>query len=107
MERSPSERDPFDRLAEEFALRVRRGERPPLAEYIDRHPELADAALLDEVAWHRVAGPAPRDSAEEILPLILAAMEILPPADLLQDPGRRPLPARPPSRRYRLLRTQP
>ena len=36
MENSASERDPFDRLAEEFALRVRRGERPPLAEYIDK-----------------------------------------------------------------------
>jgi hypothetical protein len=42
MENSASERDPFGRLAEEFALRVRRGERPPRAEYIDKHPELAD-----------------------------------------------------------------
>src|SRR5436853_2707462 len=28
-------------LAEEFLLRYRKGERPPLKEYIDRHPELA------------------------------------------------------------------
>ena len=30
------------RLADEFAARYRAGERPPLQEYFDRHPELAD-----------------------------------------------------------------
>jgi WD40 repeat protein/serine/threonine protein kinase len=30
------------RLADEFAARYRRGERPALQEYIDRHPDLAD-----------------------------------------------------------------
>ncbi len=42
MDSSTSDRNPFDRLAEEFALRVRRGERPPLSEYTARYPELAD-----------------------------------------------------------------
>ena len=32
----------FDELAEEFAERFRRGERPSLQEYVDRYPELAD-----------------------------------------------------------------
>jgi serine/threonine protein kinase/WD40 repeat protein len=32
----------LDRLAEEFAERLRRGERPSLKEYLDRHPDLAD-----------------------------------------------------------------
>ena len=32
----------FDELAEEFAERYRRGERPSLQEYVDRCPELAD-----------------------------------------------------------------
>ena len=32
----------LDRLAEEFAERFRRGERPALSEYTDRYPELAD-----------------------------------------------------------------
>jgi len=32
----------LNRLADEFAKRYRRGERPSLQEYIDRHPELAD-----------------------------------------------------------------
>ena len=32
----------FEALAEEFAARFRRGERPSLQEYIDRCPELTD-----------------------------------------------------------------
>jgi eukaryotic-like serine/threonine-protein kinase len=32
----------LDQLAEEFAERFRRGERPSLQEYTDRYPELAD-----------------------------------------------------------------
>jgi eukaryotic-like serine/threonine-protein kinase len=32
----------LNQLAEEFAARYRRGERPSLKEYQDRHPELAD-----------------------------------------------------------------
>ena len=38
----PGQYDLFDRLAEEFAARYRRGERPSLKEYTDRYPELAD-----------------------------------------------------------------
>ena len=37
-----SGRDPVEKLAEEFAERYRRGERPSLAEYIDKYPELAE-----------------------------------------------------------------
>ena len=38
-----SERDDLlDRLVEEFAARLRRGERPALKEYADRYPDLAD-----------------------------------------------------------------
>ena len=39
---SSDQYDLLDRLAEEFAARYRRGERPALQEYVDRHPELAD-----------------------------------------------------------------
>jgi serine/threonine protein kinase/outer membrane murein-binding lipoprotein Lpp len=43
MSNSESEHyDLLDRLAEEFAERFRRGERPALKEYTDRYPELAD-----------------------------------------------------------------
>ena len=34
----------FDELAEEFAERYRRGERPSLQEYVDRCPEMTTAA---------------------------------------------------------------
>jgi WD40 repeat protein/serine/threonine protein kinase len=34
--------DPVGQLAEEFMARYRRGERPPLSEYTERHPELAE-----------------------------------------------------------------
>ncbi|MCA9110463.1 MAG: serine/threonine protein kinase, partial [Planctomycetaceae bacterium] len=37
------ERNPVEFLADEFLERYRRGERPSLSEYTDRHPELADA----------------------------------------------------------------
>ena len=43
MSASDSDRyDLLDRLAEEFAGCYRRGERPALQQYVDRHPELAD-----------------------------------------------------------------
>jgi serine/threonine protein kinase/Flp pilus assembly protein TadD len=37
-----SGREPLERLVEEFAARRRRGERPSLSEYTQKHPELAD-----------------------------------------------------------------
>src|SRR5262249_51221723 len=37
-----SGRDPVEKLAEEFAERYRRGERPSLADYTQKYPELAD-----------------------------------------------------------------
>jgi serine/threonine protein kinase len=42
MSESTSGPDLFNRLADEFAERYRRGERPPLREYTDKYPELAD-----------------------------------------------------------------
>jgi serine/threonine protein kinase/Flp pilus assembly protein TadD len=39
---STSGPDLFNRLADEFAARYRRGERPPISEYTDKYPELAD-----------------------------------------------------------------
>jgi serine/threonine protein kinase/WD40 repeat protein len=67
-------RNPVEELAEEFLARYRRGERPPLTEYADRHPELADdirdlfpaLLLLEHVgppapdALARCDEPAPR-----------------------------------------------
>jgi tetratricopeptide (TPR) repeat protein/WD40 repeat protein/serine/threonine protein kinase len=39
---SSSDRNPVERLAEEFAERHRRGERPSLTEYTDKYPQWAD-----------------------------------------------------------------
>jgi eukaryotic-like serine/threonine-protein kinase len=36
------QRNPIDELAEQFAQRLRRGERPALTEYVRQYPELAD-----------------------------------------------------------------
>jgi serine/threonine protein kinase len=38
----PEGREPVEKLAESFLARFRRGERPSLNEYTDRHPELAE-----------------------------------------------------------------
>src|SRR5215468_3297753 len=42
MSSSSDERGPVELLAEEFLARCKRGERPTIKEYCDRHPELAD-----------------------------------------------------------------
>lgn len=55
--------DPMVGLAEEFAERYRRGERPALTEYTDRHPELAERirrlfpTLVVMEEFGSVAGP--------------------------------------------------
>ena len=43
------DRNPVERLAEEFVARLRKGEHPSLNEYIERYPEHADEIreLLD------------------------------------------------------------
>src|SRR4051812_7139100 len=45
MSDSDSGADPLDALAEDFAARYRRGERPSLSEYIARCPEQAERIL--------------------------------------------------------------
>src|SRR3954447_1770462 len=79
MSHSDSDADPLLPLAEDFAERFRRGERPALAEDTDRYPELADRirklfpamALIEDLgsvdergsatgaASHATARPAP------------------------------------------------
>ena len=41
-ENSSGDRDPVERLAEEFVARHRRGDGPSPAEYAERHPQWAD-----------------------------------------------------------------
>ena len=67
----------LDRLAEEFAERVRRGDRPTLKEFTDRYPDLADAIrelfpALDKVEradGHRQGDGGADDSLGANLPL--------------------------------------
>ncbi|HLJ91701.1 MAG TPA: hypothetical protein VKU02_00775 [Gemmataceae bacterium] len=59
-----SSRDPVEKLAEEFAARYRRGERPSLTEYTEQYPELAEQirdlfpALVIMEQFGSVAGSA-------------------------------------------------
>jgi serine/threonine protein kinase/WD40 repeat protein len=61
---SDARRDPVEELAEEFARRLRQGERPSLSEYTTRHPELAAQirdlfpALVMIEQCGSIAGPA-------------------------------------------------
>ena len=65
-------------LAEEFVARYRKGERPSLREYIDRHPELATEirevfpamALMENIALVQEAEESPpTPAAPEAMPL--------------------------------------
>src|SRR3954447_17914062 len=66
----------FDELAEEFAERFRRSERPGLQEYVDRLPEMADEIREMFPAMVEVeradgdargeASPPPRDGAPRL-----------------------------------------
>src|SRR5262245_51466022 len=64
------ERDPVERLAEEFVARHRRGDGPSPAEYAERHPQWADRILalfpaLLLMECHRPGAGDPDDSCEE------------------------------------------
>jgi serine/threonine protein kinase/WD40 repeat protein len=56
-------RNPVEELAEDFLARFRRGERPSLAEYTQRHPELAGEIrdLFPALVMMEEAGPAPAE----------------------------------------------
>jgi WD40 repeat protein/serine/threonine protein kinase len=74
MAEAASEPDPLVRLAEEFAERYRKGERPSLTEYAVRFPELAAdirelfpaLAMIEE--FGSVAGPATGPRAHTVTP---------------------------------------
>jgi WD40 repeat protein/serine/threonine protein kinase len=66
----------LDSLAEEFAARFRRGERPALKEYLDRYPDLADdlremlpAMVQIEQAEKDVRGSGERGTTRALTPL--------------------------------------
>ena len=62
------DREPFERVAEEFVERCRRGESPSVAEYLERYPEHAETIrkLLPAVAMiERLGQGAAQPSAEQ------------------------------------------
>jgi serine/threonine protein kinase/WD40 repeat protein/tetratricopeptide (TPR) repeat protein len=61
---STADRNPFERLAEEFAERLRRGERPAITDYVARYPEHADdiRELFPEIAVVEQYKPSEADS---------------------------------------------
>src|SRR2546423_86812 len=71
----------LNHLAEEFAERYRQGERPSLQEYIDRHPEWADAIR----EFFRTRGEWERVRADRQAPVGQAASLALPPLERLGD----------------------
>jgi Protein kinase domain len=63
MSESTADRNPFERLAEEFAERLRRGEHPAITDYVARYPDLADdiRELFPEIAVVEQYKPARSD----------------------------------------------
>lgn len=76
---SSSDRDPLERLAEEFVARFRKGESPSVNEYAERHPDLADQI--------RELFPA-RVEMEQIKPATEEHIGAFAPATEPTDPGR-------------------
>src|SRR5262249_56741451 len=66
---SSRDRDPLDRMAEEFVARHRRGERPALSEYVGRHPELAEEilGLFPPLVMMEQLKPAGHDATGEVV----------------------------------------
>jgi serine/threonine protein kinase/WD40 repeat protein len=64
MPSSSADRNPVERLAEEFAERFRNGERPSLTEYTERYPDLADdiRELFPALVVMERLKPAPADA---------------------------------------------
>jgi hypothetical protein len=79
MSSSSDERGPVELLADEFLARCKRGEKPTIKEYCDRHPDLAEeirdvfeAVLMvedparDRGCRVRTASPCGQRSAEQV-----------------------------------------
>jgi serine/threonine protein kinase/WD40 repeat protein/Tfp pilus assembly protein PilF len=91
---SPSlEHDPLDAVAESFLKRWRQGERPPLSEYTDQHPELAERIrkLFPALLVLERLGPMPEPgdaSASVPRPDKIAVPRALGEYRILQEVGR-------------------
>jgi serine/threonine protein kinase len=94
MTTSSGERNPVELLAEDFLDRKRRGERPTLQEYLDRHPELAEeirdlfpALLMMEDLGESSGGTTGSPAADTGL-AVAARLERLGDYRILREVGR-------------------
>jgi serine/threonine protein kinase/tetratricopeptide (TPR) repeat protein len=80
----------FDQLAEEFAERYRRGERPSLQEYIDRCPELADEIreLFPALVEVEIADEEQQVLSESVRPAPALAHQQVGDYRILREAGR-------------------
>ena len=86
------DRDPLDVLAEEFAERCRRGERPAVSEFAQRHPQWAEqlrdllpaVARMEQLKRLRGGGPA----TPPPLPAVQAPPQQLGDYRLVREVGR-------------------
>jgi tetratricopeptide (TPR) repeat protein/predicted Ser/Thr protein kinase len=86
----PADCDPFDRVAEEFAERCRRGESPSIAEYAKAHPEHAGRIrdLLPSVAMMERLKRRLRESRDDSAGLHEPALESLGEYRIVRELGR-------------------
>lgn len=69
MSDSSIDRNLIEVLAEQFVARYRKGERPPLSEYTQRYPELADEIVDLFPAMLMMENLRPGDDLREAVPV--------------------------------------
>jgi WD40 repeat protein/serine/threonine protein kinase len=80
----------LNRVAEEFAARYRRGERPSLQEYVDRHPELADdiREFFPAMVEVEQVKEDPQETGQEAAVLLSATLQQLGDFRILREVGK-------------------
>jgi len=66
-----AQKDPFEKLAEEFIEKIRRGENPSVTQYAEEHPDLAVdiRELFPMIALMEKAGdPSPSSAGQQLVP---------------------------------------
>src|SRR5262245_60004103 len=74
MTEQANERNLIEDIADEFVQRIRRGEKPSVTEYAERHPELAQEILdvFPAIVVMERLGPQPQELGGEVKPCVTA-----------------------------------